>query len=205
MTVDPIAAAPLVIDQRAQDVLFHQARTANTFTDEPVDEEQLRAIYELVKWAPTSFNQQPLRVVLVRSPQARERLVTHMWENNQAKTRAAPLTAILAADTGFHEHLPTQFPIWPDLKDAVFADATVREDSARLNATLQVAYVIIGIRAAGLSAGPMTGFDAAGVDKEFFPDGQHRSLVVVNLGRPGPDAYYDRLPRLAYEQVVSTV
>jgi 3-hydroxypropanoate dehydrogenase len=205
MTVDTIAPGELAIDQRAQDVLFRQARTANTFTSDPVSDDQVQAVYDLVKWAPTSFNQQPLRMVLVRSPHARERLVAHMWEANQAKTRSAPLTAVLAADTGFHEHLPTQFPAWPDLKDALFAEAATREESARLNATLQVAYVLIGVRAAGLAAGPMTGFDAVGVDREFFPDGRHRSLVVVNIGQPGPDAFYDRLPRLDFEQVVVTI
>lgn len=195
----------LALHPDAQDLLFHSARTANTFTDEPVTDEQVRAIYELVKWAPTSMNQQPLRIVLVRSPQARQRLVAHMSEGNQKKTASAPLVAVLAADTDFHEELPRLFPHFPGARDLFQDNDTAREGNARLNATLQVAYFILGIRAAGLAAGPMTGFDNAGVDAEFFPDGKHRSLVVINIGRPGPDAWFDRLPRLDYDEVVTTV
>jgi 3-hydroxypropanoate dehydrogenase len=193
----------IVIDKRAQDILFRDAHTANTFTDEPVDDDHVRAIYDLVKWAPTSFNQQPLRVVLVRDQNARQRLVNHMIDNNKAKTLAAPLTAILAADKEFHENLPTQFPAVPYAKD-FYADPAAREESARLNAALQVAYFIVGIRAAGLAAGPMSGFNPAGIDAEFFPDGRHTTLVVVNIGRPGENSHYPRGPRLEYDEVFRT-
>ncbi|MFK0288723.1 malonic semialdehyde reductase [Streptomyces sp. NPDC090499] len=194
----------LVLDPAAQDLLFREARTANTFTDEPVTDEQVQAIYDLVKYGPTSMNQSPLRVVLVRSPEARERLVQHMAEGNQKKTATAPLVAILAADNEFHEELPELFPHFPQAKDAVFGDRAVREGSAALNAALQAAYFIIGIRAAGLAAGPMTGVDFAGIQKEFLDD-DHTPLVVVNIGRPGPDAWFPRSPRLAYDDVVTTV
>jgi 3-hydroxypropanoate dehydrogenase len=205
MTSVAIPADQLVIDANAQDVLFRQARTANAFTDEPVSDEHVRAIYDLIKWAPTSFNQQPLRVVLVRSPEARARLVSLMMDNNKAKTSAAPLVAILAADTDFHEHLPSQFPVFPQAKDVFFADYTVRAASAHLNAGLQIGYFILGVRAAGFAAGPMAGFDAEGVSSEFFPGGKCKALVVVNIGRAGPGAWWDRLPRLAHEQVFTTV
>jgi 3-hydroxypropanoate dehydrogenase len=195
----------LELDKDAQDLLFRAARTANTFTDEPVTEEQVRAIYDLVKWAPTSMNIQPLRIVLVRSPEARGRLVEHMGGNNKAKTSTAPLVAILAADTDFHDELGKVFPHFPGARDIFAGNDEMREGSARLNATLQLAYFILGIRAAGLAAGPMTGFDAAGVDREFFADGAHRTIAVVNIGRPGPDAWFDRLPRLEYDEVVTTV
>jgi nitroreductase len=198
-------AEHLQLDEHAQDLLFRQARTANTFTDEPVSEEQVRAIYDLVKWAPTSMNNQPLRIVLVRSPEARGRLVELMSGNNKAKTSTAPLVAILAADTDFHDELGKVFPHFAGARDLFAGNDGMREGSARLNATLQVAYFILGIRAAGLAAGPMTGFDAAGVDREFFPDGAHRTLAVVNIGRPGPDAWFDRLPRLDYDEVVTSV
>ncbi|WP_049575823.1 malonic semialdehyde reductase [Streptomyces sp. SBT349] len=193
----------LLLDPAAQDLLFREARTANTFTDEPVTEEQIRDVYDLVKYAPTSMNMQPLRVVLVRSAEARERLVQHMSPGNQKKTSTAPLTAVLAADLEFHEELPTQFPHFPGAKDA-YADPTYRENSALLNAAIQVGYVILGIRAAGLAAGPMTGFDAAAVTKEFF-DEAHKVLVVVNIGKPGPDAWMARNPRLGYDEVITTV
>lgn len=195
----------LVLDAAAQDLLFREARTANTFTDEPVTDEQIQAVYELVKYAPTAFNQQPLRVVLVRSTEARERLVTHLADGNKAKASTAPLVAILAVDNEFHEELPTQFPHFPAAKDVFFSERPVREGSARLNGALQVGYFILGIRAAGLAAGPMTGFNGEGIDKEFFADGDHSVLAVVNIGKPGADAWFPRSPRLAYDEVVTTV
>ncbi|MFF2074457.1 malonic semialdehyde reductase [Kitasatospora sp. NPDC058162] len=195
----------LVLDAAAQDLLFREARTANTFTDEPVTEEQVQAIYDLVKYGPTAFNQQPLRVVLVRSAEGRERLVQHLADGNKAKTAAAPLVAVLAADNEFHEELPTQFPAFPQAKDVFFSERAVREQSAKLNGALQAAYFIIGVRAAGLAAGPMTGYDAEGINKEFFGDGEHSVLAVVNIGKPGEDAWYPRSPRLEYDQVVTTV
>ncbi|MBM9619575.1 malonic semialdehyde reductase [Streptomyces zhihengii] len=194
----------LVLDPAAQDLLFREARTANAFTDEPVTDEQIQAIYDLVKYGPTAFNQTPLRVVLVRSPEARERLVSHLAEGNRAKTAAAPLVAILAADNEFHEELPTLFPHFPQAKDAFFSERPVRESNATVNASLQAGYFILGIRAAGLAAGPMTGYDAAGIQKEFL-DGDHTPLMVVNIGRPAEDAWFPRSPRLSYEQVVTTV
>ncbi|MFF4379281.1 malonic semialdehyde reductase [Kitasatospora sp. NPDC001547] len=195
----------LVLDAAAQDLLFREARTANTFTDEPVTEEQVQAIYELVKFGPTAFNQQPLRVVLVRSEEARERLVRQMADGNKDKTAAAPLVAILAVDNEFHEELPTQLPHFPQAKDLFFSERSVREQSATLNGALQAAYFIVGVRAAGLAAGPMTGFDAEGINKEFFGDGEHSVLAVVNIGKPGEDAWFPRSPRLAYDEVVTTV
>lgn len=194
----------LLLDPAAQDLLFREARTANAFTDEPVTDEQVQAIYDLVKYGPTAFNQTPLRITLVRSAEARERLVQHMAEGNQPKTAAAPLVAILSADNEFHEELPALFPAFPQAKDVFFAERPVRENSALLNAALQAAYFIVGVRAAGLAAGPMTGFDAEGVRKEFL-DGDHTPLMVVNIGKPGEGASYPRAPRLAYDEVVTTV
>src|SRR5262245_60921155 len=150
----------LVLDKNAQDLLFRDARTANSFSEEPVTDEQIQAIYDLVKYAPTSLNMQPLRIVLVRSPQARERLVDTMGEGNKAKTLAAPLTAILAADHEFHEKFDKTFPHAPGVKDW-FAMEQARVEAGRFNGALQVGYFIVGVRAAGLAAGPMTGFDAA--------------------------------------------
>lgn len=194
----------LTLHPAAQDLLFREARTANTFSSEPVTEEQLQAVYDLVKYAPTAYNQSPLRVVLVRSADARERLVDLMAEGNRPKTSSAPLVAVLAADIEFHEELPELLPHFPQAKDLFFADRAIREESALLNATLQAAYFILGVRAAGLAAGPMTGFDFPGVQKEFLDD-DHTPLMVVNIGRPGPDAWYPRSPRLAYDQVVTTI
>ncbi|GAA2417034.1 malonic semialdehyde reductase [Actinomadura vinacea] len=192
------------LDEAAGDLLFREARTANTFADQPVNEEQVRAIYELVKWGPTAMNSQPLRLVLVRSAQARERLVPLMSEGNRAKTATAPLTLIVTADADFHEHMPTTFPHKPDARESL-AGHPGRERIARFNASIQLGYLIIGIRAIGLAAGPMAGFDADAVKKEFLGDTNQEPVAVVNIGRPGPDAWVGRNPRLEFDQVVTTV
>ncbi len=194
----------LELERSAQELLFHEARTANTFSDEPVSDEQLKAIYDLVKWAPTSANTQPLRITFVRSDEARARLLPHLAEGNRAKTASAPVVAILSADSDFHEHLPRLFPHVPGMKDR-FGDAALRKDMAKFNALLQVGYFILGVRAAGFAAGPMTGFNAEGVRQEFFADGTQEPLVVVNIGKPGPEAWFPRLPRLEFDEAVEVI
>jgi 3-hydroxypropanoate dehydrogenase len=195
----------LELSSDAQDLLFREARTAKAFSDEQVTDEQIRAIYDLVKWAPTSMNQQPLRIVLVRSERAKLRLLPHLAEGNRRKTESAPLVAILAADTDFHEHLPRLLPHLPQARELFAADDTDRHYNARFNGTLQVAYFILGIRAAGLVAGPLLGFDAEGVNAEFFPEGILKSLVVINIGKPGENPWFRRLPRLDYDEVVTVI
>ena len=192
----------LALDEQAQKLLFTEARTANTFTEEPVTDEQLRAVYELTKFAPTSANTQPLRVLYVHKGEARDRLVSHLLGANGPKAASAPVVAVLAADLGFHEHIPTLFPFRPEMKDSFEANPEGRERHARFNATLQAGYFLLGVRAAGLSAGPMAGFDAEAVDREFFADGRLKSILLVNIGHPGEGAFFDRLPRLEYDQVV---
>jgi 3-hydroxypropanoate dehydrogenase len=199
------APAPYALSAEAQDLLFRNARTANTFTDEPVSDEHIEAIYDLIKWAPTSMNQQPLRVVLVRSPEARADLVGYMSDGNKAKTGTAPLVAILAADVDFHEDLHRTFPIFPGARDMFAANDAAREATAKFNASLQVGYFILGVRAIGLAAGPMTGYDADGINQRFFDGTAHQVLAVVNIGVPGESAWFDRLPRLDFDEVVTTV
>ncbi|MGA8211356.1 MAG: malonic semialdehyde reductase [Nocardioidaceae bacterium] len=191
----------LTLSPEAQDLLFREARTANAFTDEPVSDEQVAAVYDLVKYAPTAMNIQPLRILLVRRGDTRDRLLKHMADGNRDKTANAPLVAVLAADTAFHDHLPRTFPHFPGARD-LFADDAAREQTARFNATLQIGYFLLGVRAVGLAAGPMGGFDADGLDEEFFGGGTLRSLLVVNLGRPAENAWFDRLPRLEQDEVV---
>lgn len=200
----PALETALAIDTDAQALLFREARTANTFSDEPVTDEQVEALYELTKWAPTAMNGQPLRVVLVRSQEAKARLLTHLSPGNRAKTEAAPLVAILAADLDWHEHLPRVFPHAPKAKD-MFADAARREAVARSQAWLQTGYFILGVRALGLAAGPMTGYDAAGVDADLLAGTSLKSIAVMNIGKPGEDAWFPRSPRLAFEDVVSSI
>ncbi|WP_158889759.1 malonic semialdehyde reductase [Amycolatopsis anabasis] len=194
----------LELPHDVQDLLFREARTANTFSSEPVTDEQLQAIYDLVKWAPTSMNIQPLRAVVIRSDEAKQRLLPLMAEGNRAKTATAPVTVILAADTEFHENFEKTFPHKPEARE-YFAEDGPRAEAAKFNALLQVGYFIIGIRAAGLAAGPMIGFDNAGIEREFFGGKPWKSLVVINIGKPGENPWFGRLPRLDYDEVVETV
>jgi 3-hydroxypropanoate dehydrogenase len=202
MTTSPDHA--LALSAEAQDLLFREARTANAFTDEPVGDEAVRAIYDLVKFAPTSMNNQPMRVALVQSEGAREQLLKHMAEGNREKTASAPLVVVLAADTEFHENLPRLFPHFPEAKE-MFSEPRGREDVARFNASLQVGYFVLGVRAAGLAAGPMSGFDGAGLDADLFADRPWRSLCVVNIGYPADNAWLERLPRLDHDEVVTSL
>lgn len=202
--LDADLASPLTLSPEAQDLLFRHAHTTNAFRPEPVDDARIQAVYDLVKWAPTAMNSQPLRVLLVRSHQARARLVPHMAGGNRDRTAAAPLVAVLAADLDFHDELPKVFPARPTARES-FADPAVRERAARFSALLQAGYLILGLRAAGLGVGPMTGFDADGVDREFFADGAHRALMVLTMGIPADRGHRPRQARLSYDEVVSTI
>lgn len=186
------------LDQEALRALFSQARTANSFDGTPVSDDELRQIWDSAKWGPTSTNIQPLRVLYVTSGEGRSRLAAQMNENNRAKTASAPAVAVLALDSRFHEYLPELIPFRPEAK-AYFEPAEVRLSAAQFNAALQAGYFIMAVRAHGLAAGPMGGFDRAGVDQEFFPDGRWRSILVVNIGHPGKNAWRPRLPRLDHE------
>ena len=192
------------LDDIAADLVFRAAHTAYGFTDEPVTAEQLERLHDLLRHPPTAMNTQPLRVVLVASPEAKGRLLAHLAEGNRAKAASAPVVAILAADTDFHEHLPRLLPHAPGAKDR-FADPAGREQAARFNATLQAGYFILAARAVGLDAGPMGGFDAAGVDRDLLGDGPLRSLLVVNLGHASEDGTFPRSPRLERDEVFLTL
>jgi 3-hydroxypropanoate dehydrogenase len=190
------------LDITGRSLLFTDARTANTFADIPVSDDELADIWSLAKWAPTAANVQPVRVLYVRTEEGKQRLVGHMSEGNKAKTASAPAVAVLAVDTRFHDHIPTVLPFRPELRDVFEADEAMREGTGSFSAALQVGSFILAVRAAGLAAGPMAGFDKAGLDAEFFPDGRWKSLLVVNIGHPGTDPWFDRLPRLGSADVV---
>jgi 3-hydroxypropanoate dehydrogenase len=195
----------LALAEDAVNLLFREARTANAFTDEPLPADILETIYDLVRWGPSSGNTQPLRCLAVRSPGARARLVRHMRPANMRKTESAPLVVVLAADTGFHDYMNDLLPYMENARGYFEADLPTREKGARFNATLQAGYFIMGVRAAGLAAGPMLGFDHEGVDAEFFPDGRLKSILVVNIGKPTADAWQRRLPRLRADQVITAI
>ena len=193
-----------LIDDAARALLFTEARTANTFDDTPVSDEQIAAVYDLVRFGPTTMNTQPFRMVLARSDEARQRVLGHLLPGNRAKAESAPLIAVFAVDLDFHDRLVDTFPHFAGARD-VFADDAFRERTAYHQGWLQAGYVIVGLRSIGLAAGPMLGYDAAGLDADLFADSRWRSLMVVNIGRPGPDAWQERLPRLAYDEVVRNI
>ena len=205
MTVDSVEEAPQalpLLDEAGRALLFTGARTANSFAPTPVTDAELDGIWDLAKWPPTAANTQPLRVLYVRTPEGRERLVRHMNDGNKAKTATAPAVAVLAVDTQFHEHIPQLVPFRPELKDAFAANDTMRTETMRFSGALQAGYFLLAVRAHGLAAGPMAGFDAAGLDAEFFPDGRWTSVLVVNIGHPGPDPWFGRLPRLDHTDAI---
>ncbi|MDQ2878104.1 MAG: malonic semialdehyde reductase [Pseudomonadota bacterium] len=183
----------------ALDTLFRAARTYNGYTDAPVTDADIRAIYDLVKMGPTSANQQPGRFIWATSPAAKDKLAALASANNAGKIKAAPATVIIAYDKDFHEHLPEFFP-HVDARPW-FAEPIARERHAFLNTTLQAGYFIMAARALGFDTGPMTGFDNAGVDAAFFADQpNYRSVMISTLGHGDPASIFGRLPRPAFEK-----
>ena len=202
-TTVPSTTALPVLDEAGARALFTDARTANTFAATPVGDDELRAVWELTRWAPTAANFQPLRVLFVRTPEGKARLLPAMADGNRARTGSAPVTAVLALDSRFHEHIPTVMPPMADRVAGLEADEDARLATARTNAAMQTAYFLLAARARGLATGPMGGFDAAALDAELFPDGRWRSVLVVNLGHPGEGAYRPRMPRLDESEVLA--
>ena len=190
-----------MLDDAALDQIFRHARTHNAFTGEVTDA-QLRALWDLMKWGPTTANSQPARIVFLRSREAKERLRPALNPGNLDKTLSAPVTAILAYDLEFYEHLPRLFPHNPAMKDAYIGEdkkqlvATV----ALRNASLQGAYFIIAARALGIDTGPMSGFNNALVDQEFFAGTTWRSNFLCNLGKGDPSKVFPRSPRLEFDE-----
>lgn len=188
-----------IFTDAALDQLFRTARTQNSFQDRPVEDSQLRALYDLLKWAPTSANASPARFVFVKSAEAKQKLAPALSEGNLAKTLAAPVTAIIAFDQDFHEKLPYLFP-HTDAKSWFDGPREGRYEAAFRNGTLQGAYLILAARALGLDAGPMSGFDAAKVDEAFFAGTVIKSNFLVNLGYGDPAGVFPRLPRLSFDE-----
>lgn len=194
-----------MLDAQSLDVLFRTARTPNGFLDRPVSDDQLRQIHDLMKWAPTSANGQPARILFLRSAQAKQRLMPALGAGNVAKTLSAPVCALIAYDTRFYEHLPEIFPHDQDAINWFSGERNkaVAEITALRNGTLQGAYFMLAARAVGLDCGPMSGFDNHQVDAEFFADGRFRSSFLCNLGYGNPASVYARSPRFAFEDVCS--
>lgn len=190
------------LNDEALRVLFRQARTHIVWLDKPVGDDILRNIYDLMKWGPTSGNSTPARIVFLRTHEAKERLRPALSPNNVDKTMAAPVTAILAYDLDFFEKLPRLYPQRPDMRDA-FANSPERSDSTAFrNGSLQGGYFILAARSLGLDCGPMSGFDNAKVDNEFFaaPGSRVKSNFLCNLGYGDASKLFPRNPRLTFEE-----
>ena len=187
------------IDDAAIAQLFTEGRSYNGYLDRPVEETQLRALWDLMKMGPTSANQLPARLVWCVSQEAKDRLAKCATGTNGDKLRTAPVSVVIGMDTEFHEHLPELFP-HADAKSWFDGNRELRETSAFRNSSLQGAYFILAARALGLGTGPMSGFDAGAVDKAFFADTPAvRTNFISTLGYGDPATVHDRLPRPAFE------
>ncbi len=205
------------VDDTALDTLFREARTYTHWQPKPVTDRTIRNLYDLLKWAPTSANAAPARLAFLRSKAAKERLRPALLPGNIEKTMTAPITVIIAYDLKFYEHLPKLFPQNPGLVKLFESNAEMAEATAKRNSSLQGAYLILAARALGLDCGPMSGFDHAKVDEEFFaagepcfgcnqafcPEGHVKSNFLCNLGYGDPAAVRPRLSRLSFTEACS--
>ncbi len=201
------------LNEEGMDLLFRKARTHNGWLDKPVSDETLRQLYDLMKWAPTSANCTPARILFLRSTESKKRLLPALAPGNVDKTMAAPVTAIIGYDMKFHELLPRLFP-HADARSWFADNPELIDATARRNGSLQGAYFMVAARAVGLDCGPMSGFDNARVDHEFFPAGKPagdfqleyfpdshvKSNFLCNLGYGDPAKLYPRSPRLEFEE-----
>ena len=189
------------LDDRSLNILFREAHTHSNWLDKPISDALLKQVYELMKWAPTSANSSPARIVFVRSAAGKQRLLPAMSPGNLEKTRTAPVTAIIAHDLEFYEKLPTLFP-HADARSWFAGNQSLIETTAFRNGTLQGAYLLLAARSLGLDAGPMSGFDNEKVDREFFPDSNVKSNFLINLGYGDSSKLFPRSPRLRFEEAV---
>lgn len=203
------------LSEEGLDLLFREARTHSHWRNQPVNDETLRELYDLMKWAPTSMNCCPARILFLRTPEAKKRLLPALASGNVEKTMNAPVTAIIGYDFNFYDHLPKLWPPNPSARDMFAKSPEVAEPTTRRNGTLQGGYFILAARALGLDCGPMSGFDNTKVDEEFFgackeldPNAQEfftaghiRSNFLCNLGYADHSKAYPRAPRLDFDEV----
>jgi 3-hydroxypropanoate dehydrogenase len=188
------------LDEKSLDLILLKARTQNGWLPTPVTDDELRSIYQIMRSGPTSANSCPARILFVRTPEAKARLIPALTPGNVDKTKAAPVTAIIGYDTRFYELLPKLFPHRPEMKNPYEANAKLAETVAFRNGTLQGAYFIIAARAVGLDVGGMSGFDNAKVDAEFFPDGRVKSNFLCNIGHGERSKVMQKLARLDFDE-----
>ena len=192
------------LDAAALDQLFLAARTHNKWQERDVPDSMLREVVELMRWAPTSANSSPARIVFVRSPEAKARLKPLLMDGNVEKTMSAPVTAVIGYDLEFYNHLPKLFP-HTDAKSWFTGNKAFADLSAFRNGTLQGGYFILAARALGLDCGPMSGFDNAGVDREFFTGTAIKSNFICSLGYGDPSGLFPRSPRFTFDEMSKIV
>ena len=192
------------LDATALEQLFTNARTHNAWQEKPVSDSLLEELHDLMKWGPTSANCWPLRTVFVKSPEAKARLVPLLMEGNRAKTAAAPVTALLGIDMAFYDQLPRLFP-HADAKSWFVGNDALISATAFRNSSLQGAYFMLAARALGLDCGPMSGFDAAKVDAEFFANTQIKTNFICTLGYGDAAQLFPRSPRPSFAEVCSII
>ena len=204
MTEVSDSACPNLDEMNSREVLaelFSDAHTAYTFTDEPVSDQQLRAAYNLAQWAPTGVNGQPLRVAIVRGGAAKQNLLNALPRGNREQAQGAPLVLVCGAKLDFHHDLPSLHPRGERYEQLLMANGKMRTLMAHTSATIQVAYLILALRAQGLETGPMNPDDAQLLHDYFFPGEDIEPILVINVGYAGTDAYQERGPRVGYDEV----
>jgi 3-hydroxypropanoate dehydrogenase len=190
----------MTIDATGLDLLFKEARTHNKWHDEPVTDETLHELYDILKFGPTSANSSPARFVFIRTKEGKQKLAPALSSGNTEKTMSAPVTVIVAYDPKFYEKLPTLFPHNADAISWFTSNDSLAATTAFRNGTLQGAYLLIAARSLGLDTGGMSGFDNATVDAAFFSHNGWRSNFLVNLGHGDPAGVFNRSPRLSFEE-----
>ncbi|MCH8861825.1 MAG: malonic semialdehyde reductase [Proteobacteria bacterium] len=188
-----------MLSDKDLDLIFREARSFSTWSDRKVSEVTLQAIYDLMRWGPTSANCSPARLVFLASDEARERIKPHLSPGNMDKVMTAPVTAIIASDSKFYDRIPELLPHNPDAREWFSGDEKLAAETAFRNSTLQGGYFIIAARALGLDCGPMSGFNPDGVNAEFFPEGQVKANFICALGYGKPEDLFPRSPRLGFD------
>jgi 3-hydroxypropanoate dehydrogenase len=189
------------IDETSRATLFKDARSQNGWRLDPVSDDQLAEAYDLAKWAPTSMNTQPMRLLFLRSADAKERLKPALAPTNVDKVMTAPVVAVIAFDTEFYTQLPRTFPHNPHAQAFFTGNQAMIEPTSFRNGSLQAAYLMLALRAVGLDLGPMSGFDPAKVNAEFFADTTWRVNLICGIGHGDPSKVFDRSPRLDFADV----
>lgn len=192
------------LNKAALDQIFYEAHSVHAFKKSELSDAQIKEIYDLFKWAPTAFNGQPARLVVVRSAKAKEKLLPTLMPGNVPQVESAAVTVIVAYDTQFFNHLPVQFPVY-DAKPIFEGNPVAAEQTAFRNSSMQGAYLITAVRALGLDCGAMSGFDAAALNAAFFPDGQYKANFLLNIGVADPAGVYPRNSRLNFEDAVTVL